>query len=185
MEEKICKFIFELGQLRRVQREGWKLCGIKKPESVAEHSLRAAQIGYLLASMEEYKHPEEVCTILVFHDIGECRIGDIHKVANRYIKSGEEKAVKEQLEPLEISDEILSLWKKCEYKRNTAGVIAKDADLLDMAATAKEYIEQGFTSARDWFDKTSKRIQTESGKLLFKKLKDMSSVEWWKDLKKI
>ncbi|MDG6219294.1 MAG: HD domain-containing protein, partial [Candidatus Thermoplasmatota archaeon] len=81
----ISTFFYELGMLRRVQREGWKLLGVIQPESVAEHSLRAAQIAYVLAILEHHPSPETVCSILVFHDIGECRIGDIQKVANRYI----------------------------------------------------------------------------------------------------
>lgn len=47
--KKIITFIFELVQLRRIKHEGWRLVGIDNPESVAEHSLRAAQIGYILA----------------------------------------------------------------------------------------------------------------------------------------
>ncbi|MGC9308938.1 MAG: HD domain-containing protein, partial [Thermoplasmatota archaeon] len=49
--EDSSQFIYELGMLRRIRREGWRLAGIE-PESVAAHSLRAAQIGYLLACME-------------------------------------------------------------------------------------------------------------------------------------
>ena len=46
--------------------------------------------------------------MLIFHDIGECRIGDIHRVANRYINSDEERAVKEQTEKLDkIGNEYL------------------------------------------------------------------------------
>ncbi|HEC89736.1 MAG TPA: HD domain-containing protein, partial [Thermoplasmatales archaeon] len=77
-DKSIAQFLFELGVLRRIQREGWKLIGVKTPETVAEHSLRAAQIGYILAKLEGYPHPEIVSTMLIFHDIGECRIGDIH-----------------------------------------------------------------------------------------------------------
>ena len=45
-------FLFELGQLKRVKHEGWRLVGVEHPESVAEHSLRAAQIGYVIAALE-------------------------------------------------------------------------------------------------------------------------------------
>ena len=43
----IVNYIFELGQLKRIKQEGFRLNGIDKPHSVAAHSLRAAQIGYI------------------------------------------------------------------------------------------------------------------------------------------
>lgn len=183
---RICKFICELGHLKRIKHEGWKLCGVKDPESVAEHSLRAAQVGYLLARLEGYEKPEEISTILIFHDIGECRIGDVHKVARRYIDADEERAVREQVERLgEIGKDILTMWRKMDQLEGKAGAIAKDADLLEMAFTAREYIEIGFTAANDWVDKISKKLKTKSAKRLLEELKNSNCVEWWQGLKKL
>jgi putative hydrolase of HD superfamily len=183
--EDVCNFIFELGQLRRVKHEGWKLFGKEEPESVAEHSLRAAQIGFVLAKLEGYKRPEEVCAILVFHDIGECRIGDLHKVARRYVESDEERAVRDQMEKLKgIGKDIFELWKQAETCDTEAGAIAKDADFLEMAATAKEYVEIGFTSAQDWIERIYKKLQTKSAKRILEKLKTADSNSWWVELKK-
>lgn len=182
----ICDLIYELGQLRRIKHEGWKLSGVDSPESIAEHSLRAAQIGFILAKLEGHENPEKVCAILVFHDIDECRIGDIHKVANRYIESDEERAVMEQTEKLrEIGRDIFHLWKQAEYKDTKAGVIAKDADLFEMAATAREYMERGFISTQDWIKNITKKLQTESAKKLLKLLNNSNPNEWWKGLKKV
>jgi len=186
IDEKIASFIFELGTLRFIQREGWKLIGVKHPESVAEHSLRAAQIGYILAKLEGYPHPEEVCTLLVFHDIAECRIGDIHKVANRYVERREKEAVAEQLRGLdEIGDSIMRLWQRIEKRVGEAGVIARDADLLDLAATACEYLSQGYKEAEDWIINTRKRLQTVSAKKLLDALQRGNPYRWWRGLKKI
>ncbi len=186
IDEKIASFIFELGTLRFIQREGWKLIGVKHPESVAEHSLRAAQIGYILAKLEGYPHPEEVCTLLVFHDIAECRIGDIHKVANRYIERREKESVVEQLRDLdEIGESIMRLWQRVEERVGEAGVIARDADLLDLAATACEYLSQGYKEAEDWIINTRKRLQTVSAKKLLDALQRGNPYRWWRGLKKI
>lgn len=183
---EILKFIFELGHLRRIKHEGWRLINVDNPESVADHSLRAAQIGFVLAKMENYENPQEVCTMVVFHDMGECRVGDIHKVANRYIESDEELAVKEQLQNLgNMGNDIFDLWKHVEYKDNKAGIIAKDADLLETAITGKEYLEKGFVSAQDWITNTIKRLQTNSAKELIELLNKSSSNDWWQGLKKL
>lgn len=186
-EKEFWNWVFELGQLKRINHEGWKLLGIKYPESVAEHNLRAAQIAFFLAKMENYSNPFEVCTLVIFHELEECRIGDIQKVARRYLKGFyEENAVKEQLEKLgEIGGEILSLWKKTKESNSKAALIAKDADLLEMAATAKELMEKGYVYAKDWIRNISLKIKTKSGKKLIKKLKKANSNEWWQGIKKI
>lgn len=182
----LLNFIFELGMLRRVKHEGMKIMGLKNPESVAEHSLRAAQLGYILAKLEKYENSAEVCAILTFHDIAECRTGDIHLVAKRYLTVDEERVVEEQVERLVgTGKEILELWKQIEHKNTTAGIIAKDADLLEQAITAKEYVEKGYDSAQDWINNVSKRLETESAKQLLDSLKDSDSNDWWQGLKKI
>ena len=48
----IAKYLYEVGQLKRVKRSGWWMAGIADPESVAEHSFRTALLGYILASLE-------------------------------------------------------------------------------------------------------------------------------------
>lgn len=179
-------FFFELGQQKYIEHEGWRLIGAHQIESIAEHALRAAQVGYVLAWLEGYKNPQEVCTMVVFHDVSECRIGDIHKVANRYIVVDEEKAAREQLAPLgEIGNEIFRLWAEVESQSSEAGKIAKDADRLEIALTAKEYIEKGYAQAQNWIDNVGKRLETHSAKQLWKDLHSVSSNDWWQGLKKL
>jgi len=180
------RFFYELGMLQRVQREGWKLLGVTHPESVAEHSLRSAQIAYVLAILEDHPSPETVCSMLVFHDIGECRIGDVQKVANRYIQSDERRAVSDQLEPLnDIGTLIFRLWDEIESQDSKKGIIAKDADLLELALTACEYKKQGFTAADDWLEKTRKRLNTSSAKKLLESFIETDPISWWDGLKQL
>ncbi len=184
--QHIAHFIYELGQLKRVHHEGWKLAGIAIPDTVAEHALRAAQIGFILAKMENYADPYEICTMLVFHDIGEARIGDIHKVANRYITADEQGAVQEQTVTLgEMGEDIFSLWQQVEYKSTPAGIIAKDADLLEQAVTAKEYLEQGYAATQNWIDNVGRALQTPSAQHLLDALIATDVCGWWQGLKKL
>ncbi|MBS3167792.1 HD domain-containing protein [Candidatus Woesearchaeota archaeon] len=182
----ITNFIYELGQLKRIKHEGWRLIGVENPESVADHTTRAAQIAFILANLENYKNPYEVCTLVVFHDIGETRVGDIHKVANSYIKVEEEKAVEDQTSKLnEIGKEILKIWKESENRNTLAGEIARDADLLEQAFTAKELIEIGHEKAQDWINNVTKALKTESAKRLLKELQEINSTDWFDGLKKL
>jgi len=185
-EKNILNFIFELGQLRRLKHSGWQLIKVDSPESVADHSLRAAQIGFILAKLENYENPLEVCGILLFHDIIECRVGDIHKVANRYVSVDKEQVLKDQLENLgSIGKEIFEMLKQLKVKNTKAGIIAKDADYLEQAVTAKELIEKGYAYAQDWINNVEKALKTSSAKKLLKLLKKAGSNDWWQGLKKI
>ncbi|MDD5251572.1 MAG: HD domain-containing protein [Patescibacteria group bacterium] len=184
--KNIANFIFELAQLRRIKHEGWRLAGVEHPDSVAEHSLRAAQIGFVLAVMEGYERPDEVASIVVFHELEECRIGDVHRVANRYVTADKERAVSEQAAPLaELGERLQRLWSQMEKRDTTAGIIAKDADYLEMAYLAKEYIEKGHGEAQDWINNIGRALKTESAKRLFAELETVSFCDWWKGLKKI
>jgi putative hydrolase of HD superfamily len=182
----ILSFFFEMGQLSRVKREGWRLLGIEHPESIADHSLRAAQIGWILAHLEGYPNPHEVASIVLFHDIGEARVGDIHKLANRYITVDEAQAVKDQTSRLgDIGLHVLQLWEQIETRSTQAGLIAKDADLVELAVRAQEYMAQGFADAAEWFQAAQQRVQTTSAKRLIEALPQVSPMEWWHGQKKI
>jgi putative hydrolase of HD superfamily len=184
--KEILKFFFEMGHLSRVKREGWRLLGIEQPESIADHSLRAAQIGLVMAHLEGSANPHEVAAMLIFHDMGETRIGDIHKVANSYITADEARAVAEQTSRLgTIGPKIIDLWNQIEDRSSPAGIIAKDADLVELAVRAKEYMEQGYHDAKEWFEAAQTRVRTETAKKLIAELLTLSSNEWWHGLKKL
>lgn len=184
--EKLAQFIFEAGHLRRISHEGWKLTGVEQPDSVAEHSLRAAQIAYILAHMEGYAHPEQVCAMLVFHDIGEARVGDIHKLANRYIDVDEAGAVNEQTAELgDIGHGIRDLWSQVEERDSQAGIIAKDADYLEQAAAACEYAALGHYAVQAWIDNIRAALKTASARMLLEALVVTDPFTWWNGLKKL
>lgn len=182
---KIVDFVFELGQLKKIKQEGFRLNGIDQPHSVAAHSLRAAQIGYILAKMEKYPDPNEVCTILVFHDVEECRTGDVHKIANRYLTNNRNLAISEQTALLgEIGKAIKKLWETTEFTNTKAGVIAKDADILESAFTAREYWELKVPLMDVWIKNSLKRLKTKSAQKLCQQLLKTKLIWWWQGLKK-
>ncbi|MFA5135583.1 MAG: HD domain-containing protein [Patescibacteria group bacterium] len=184
-DKNILNFIFELGQLKKVEHEGWRLAGVHHPETVTDHSLRTAQIAYVLATLEGYGEPDTVCTMAVFHDIAECRTGDVHNVARHYISRDEERAVRDQLERLgSLGKKIFSLWKEAEEQKTPAGIIAKDADWVEQAVTAKEYLEQGISLADEWITNVTEHVRTKSAKELVSGLRRSNSTDWCKGLVK-
>ena len=183
---KITNFIFELGALKNVKRSGWWMINVKDPENVAEHSFRAGVIGYILAKMEGVD-AHKAMLMSLFNDLHEARLNDLHKVGHRYIdfRSAETKAHKEQTEGLgEIGKEMFSFHEEYQKQQTKEAIVARDADLLENAYQAKEYIEIGYQDAQDWIDNIKKYLVTKSAKKLAAELEKTSSNEWWRGLKK-
>lgn len=193
--QKTVNFIFELNQLKREARRGFSLAGVKEPDTVAEHALRAAQIGYVLAEMEnqraqrEVASAEKVACMLIIHDNAEARTGDQHKVGARYAsaKEAERAAFAEQIAGLGKRVEVKWGLYMAEYeKRGTAeGVIAKDADWLEVAFQAKEYLDRGYEAAADWIANVEQAVETESAREIMAEMQKTKFTAWWTGLKKM
>lgn len=193
--QKITNFIFEINQLKREHHNGLSLTGVNRPDTIAEHSLRAAQIGFIIAEMENERagtgevSAEKVAAMLIIHDNAEARVGDQHKVSARYfdVKEAEKKAFLEQIDGL--GERIENKWKSYleEYKKRDTkeGIIAKDADWLELAFQAKEYLEVGYSSAEDIINNVDAALETESAKEIMKMMKETKFTDWWKGLKKM
>lgn len=193
--KKTVNFIFELGQLKREPRRGFFLAGVRQPDSIAEHSLRAAQIGYILAEMEneraggEIASSEKVAAMLMIHDTAEARIGDQHKVGARYadMKEAEKNAFKEQISGIGRRVEVKWKLYMAEYgkRKSKEGIIAQDADWLEVAFQAKEYLDLGYASAEEWVSSVEAAVETESAKEILRVMKETRFTDWWNGLKKM
>jgi len=78
--------------LKRIQRTGWAFFG-DGDESVAEHALRTAVIGYTLAKLRPGGDEARLVKMCLLHDLPETRIGDLNYVHKRYVKADEARAV--------------------------------------------------------------------------------------------
>ena len=184
--ENIVKYVYETGYLKHLKRAGWSMLGIPAPESVAEHTFRTAILGYMLASLEG-ADPQKTATICLFHDIPEARIGDLHRVARRYIdaKEGEAEAFAEQMQrlPEEAAKHVTVLFRDYEEGLSQEGVLAKDADLLECLVQAREYQVQGYAGVSDWIEGCYKGLRSASAKQLADVFLQVDPQEWWKGLK--
>jgi len=184
-DDPVLKYLFEAGMLKRTARSGWWAEKVKHPESVADHAFRTAIVAFILAKLEG-ADPSKLCTAAVFHDMHETRLGDMNKITSRYIRtdSGLEKRVEqEQTEALEpkLQDAILKTLDLSEKEQ----LILKDADYLECALQAKEYLDIGYMGAATWIENIGKRLKTKSAKQLHSKLKTQDSNSWWKGLKRL
>ena len=183
MMKKLVQFIFEALHLKHIKHEWWRMAWVQFPDSVAEHSLNAAQIGYILAKMEGVD-ANKVAAMLVRHDIAETRIGDIHKVGTKYItnkKEIETKVLHDQVDHLEFGNNIFELFDEYEERKTLEWIIAKDADYLEQAFQAKVYQEQGHEACENWIENVGKALKTASAKQLWKQMQEGRSSDWWRE----
>lgn len=185
-EKKTTNYLFEMGMLKKYFHNGPKAAGVQIPDTIAEHAFRAAIIGYILAEMEGVSG-EKVACMLLFHDTPEARTGDHNKIAQRYINRTkiETQVIEEQLLnlPEKIAKNIENYWQNQEKGNSKESIIARDADHIETALTAKEYADLGYPT-KSWISNVEKTLKTKSAKTLIKTIKTTHFTDWWKNLKK-
>ena len=181
MEKGIARYLFELGQRKRGKRSGWWVAGVEQPESVADHSFRCAAIAYVLAELEG-ANPERAATIALFHDTGETRVNDQHRVGKTYVdwSGAEEKVVEDQLQrlPQGLREKIGALYSEGAAIDSPEARIAKDADRLECLIQAREYEDRGHHAVREWIENAMASLETESAKKIAAECSSANPVDW-------
>lgn len=183
MESDIAKYLHELGQLKRVQRSGWWLAGIRSPESVADHTFRTAAIAYFLALMEG-ANPERAAVIALFHDSAETRLNDLHRLGKQYVEwsEAEERVHRDQTSglPRDVRERLAGLFKDYHSQGTPESRIARDADRLECLIQAREYQEEGYAATDEWIDRSQGELRTPSAKRLADAVLRKSPASWRK-----
>jgi len=183
---EFAKFLYELGQLKRVKRSGWWIAGVKDPESVAEHSFRAAVIAHLLAHLEGADR-EKAVSMALFHDTAEARTNDAHRIVRRYVEweGVDRKAVEDQSRrlPDALAEQWISLFTEFEEARSLEAQVARDADLLECLVQAREYQVLGYADVVDWISNAQAALKTKSARELAEECLKTDPKEWWQGLK--
>lgn len=169
MMNELVKFCAEVYMLKRNTREGWRIAAVT-PDSLADHVAITAQLAYCIGELEGL-NGERCAAIALFHDNGECRIGDHHKIAKRYLSKadGEHAALLEQLEflPEKISKKIRQLVDQHDHDNTPEGKVAHDADTLEFALQAKIHAEQGNVLSQKMFERQAKKFFTQTAQRLY------------------
>ncbi|MFH1229244.1 MAG: HD domain-containing protein [Candidatus Aenigmatarchaeota archaeon] len=146
MDEKdVLKFAKTVGKLKEIKRAGWVKRNIPDPESVADHSFRAALLGMVLSD-DEGLDTEKVMRMLLLHDLEESVTGDIPhpqklKMDKEKLKAMQEGAIKEALSPLsaKLRERYFSIWKEMEEETSQEAKFCKDVEKLEMLMQVDDY----------------------------------------------
>lgn len=178
--EGVAAFAYEMGVLKRVRRSGWWHVGVRDPESVAEHSLRVAQLAALIASVEG-ADPARAAYMGMWHDSQETRLCDIPHSARPYIEASKnEDVTRDQLAGLPDAtaksiQEAVNEYEECQTPEARC---AKDADRLECLMQAVEYREAGYKRVDDWIESSRSRLMTDFAKRLAEAALVTSPLSW-------
>ncbi len=141
MIEKYLELFERAGMLKEVGRKGWKRIGVDDPESVADHSFRAAFMALVLGKeldVDGFK----LIKLLLVHDLAESEVGDItpqDSVSKKEKFEKEENVIEELSRTFDSDLSLPELWKEYEQGDSREAIIARDIDRLEMVLQAVEY----------------------------------------------
>lgn len=176
----IAQFAFEMGVLKGVRRAGWWHAGIRDPESVAEHSLRVAQLAALIAA-EEGGDPARAALLAIWHDSQETRTGDLPHTARRYVTGPDPQAITADQTaalPDRAGKTVREAVSEYESRGTTEAVCAHDADKLECLIQAVEYQAGGNASVQGWIDSSRRALVTETAKRIADAALEISPLKW-------
>lgn len=138
--------VLEAEALKRTARAGWARIGVRRPESVADHSWRLALMAMLYAEQQGLDAGRAV-RIAILHDLGEVRIGD--RMPGEWTPARKHRreaaALRSMLKVLPAAQRRrwMALW--LDYERGTSpeARLVAELDKLEMAAQALAYEQRG------------------------------------------
>jgi putative hydrolase of HD superfamily len=151
-------FGYELGILKRIRRAGWWHAGVRDPESVAEHTMRVAQLAAILTTRASF--------LALWHDTQETQTGDLpHAISGYMTKPDPRQITADQTARLPESSRtaIRAAVGEYEDQQSPEALCAKDADKLEMLLQAVEYHDIGVSRVDGWIDSVLKGVRTETG----------------------
>lgn len=176
----IAAFIFEMGILKRLRRTGWWHAGVRDPESVAEHSLRVAQLASLIAA-QEGADPAHAAHLAIWHDSQEARTGDIPHTAKPYLSAaGNEAVTVDQVArmPESIRKTVQEAVAEYEAQATAEARCARDADKLECLFQAVEYRATGYTMVHGWIDTSRAALTTSTAQRIADAAVTTSPLAW-------
>jgi len=176
--DNLANFLFEVGMLSRTPRSGNQFLGSGQ-ESVAEHILRTAFVGYILCKMDDSLDERKVLKMCILHDLPEARTGDMNYVNKKYVRVDEKKAVEELTKELFFGRDIQEILSEFHQRQTRESLIVRDADQIALILQLKECGDLGNKYSEEWIGFALQRLVTPNGKKLAETIVQTDSTQWW------
>jgi putative hydrolase of HD superfamily len=152
--------------LKEEERRGWRKLGLKRVESVADHSYGVALLALIEAERRGYDLGMVVKLALI-HDLEEAIMGDLtpadkkmHGIA--WVRRHKRRAVKELVNalPMKSRASYEGLWNDLISLRTPEARLVHQLDKLEMALQAREYAKRiGRGKVVDFYRSAAKEIK--------------------------
>jgi putative hydrolase of HD superfamily len=176
----VAAFGYELGLLKRIRRSGWWHVGVRDPESVAEHTMRVAQLAAVIA-VEEGADPARAALLALWHDSQETRTGDLPHTVSGYLTKPEPRQITADQTarlPERAREMIRGAVDEYESRQTAEALCAKDADQLEMLLQAVEYRDIGVQRVDGWIDSARNSLRTGTGQRIAEAAVSLSPLDW-------
>jgi putative hydrolase of HD superfamily len=176
----LAAFGYELGILKRMRRSGWWHAGVRDPESVAEHTMRVAQLAGLIAA-EEHADPAHAAYLAIWHDSQETRTGDLPHTIKGFVDKPDARkitAVQTAALPRLAGESVRTAVDEYETGETAEARCARDADKLEMLLQAIEYRDVGVERVQGWIDSALKSLTTDTAKRVAEAAITLSPLAW-------
>ena len=166
-----------VGKLKKVKRTGWIAAGVKRAESVAEHSFRTAFLTMIL-SKKSGLDQSKLLKMAIVHDLAEALTGDLvmekgkKKVRSRKERTKlDEEALKEIFAEIDNGQEYFTLWQEANERQTKEAKFLKQVDKLEMLIQALEYEGETKPGKLDEFwENTEMHLEDKEFKKFFQEL---------------
>jgi putative hydrolase of HD superfamily len=176
--QPVANFLFEVGMLRRTPRSGLQFLGSGN-DSVAEHMLRAAYVGFALGSLVPEVDRTRLVLLCLLHDLPEARTGDLNYENKKYVQVDEEKAIREMARTIPFGADLETLLAEFNAAETLESRLAHDADQLELLLVLKEEKDRGNPQADDWIAFAAKRLKHPVAQQLGQTILATHSADWW------
>lgn len=175
-------FLFEIGNIRHINRMWVRFLNTSTFANVAEHHFRVFWIAMTIAAHEKNVDTGKIAKMVLVHDIAESRTGEVDYISRQYADRKEELAMTDMLEGTAVKDEYYALWEEYEKRECIEAKIVKDADNLDVDFELLEQTALGSTLPEEWKEMrqsvADRKMFTETGKRMFEQLKTANPHAW-------
>jgi 5'-deoxynucleotidase YfbR-like HD superfamily hydrolase len=174
-------FLFEMGNIRLIDRM-WSRFLKHSFANVAEHHFRVFWIAMTIAAHEKNVDTGKIAKMVLVHDIGESRTGEVDYISRQYADRQEQLAMQDILAGTAVEKEFYALWEEYEKRECLEAKIVKDADNLDVDFELSEQTAMGSTLQGHWQEMrqsvADRKLYTPTAKRMFEQLKTANPHDW-------
>ena len=169
---EVWKYAF---RLKAEERRGWKKLGLKRSESVADHSFAVALLALFEGERRKY-NLGRVLKLALIHDWEEAMTGDLtpndkRRLGSARVRRDRELAIQRlsKILPAKTRTGFISTWTDLKVSRTREARLVHELDKLEMALQAREYEKKvGRGLVADFYKTAAKEVKDDLLRLVLK-----------------